>query len=438
MRPLRLAAVATTTLAVAAALAVPALASEAKATITWPTSGSSVSGTSVTVKGGYSATATVKEVRVAICKVGTNGACTAYLSNAATGDFVSTYRSLPATLTPKTQVSGTYQLAASKLTAGPYKAAAFVVSNDTPKGPSTTVNFTMKASEPPSTKGYITITFGRSNWSVATGATCNVIPSGARTLEQNVQDLAARGLMAQGGVVVDRTHATARECTEGQMLQPSWADLTRLRVNNGFTVVSQGMTYADMTKMTTDAQRYNESGATLPIFNSRGHTRAWGMFNYPNNKMDAAANRVVTKYFAFGRKYGTEINNRAAVMTYPYLVKTISVMGGRCNNVNLACYTMSVKNNKQMAPPERLSRILRPGADQWGVVQFYRIVEGSYGRMGASVAWDCTSSDWRNRWTSQPEIYCRNSFLEAIDGRSKTAVNADAVDVAKAWGRTPG
>ncbi|MCB1300277.1 MAG: hypothetical protein KDB28_03155, partial [Tetrasphaera sp.] len=138
------------------------------------------------------------------------------------------------------------------------------------------------------------------------------------------------------------------------------------------------------------------------------------------------------------RKYGTEINNRAAVMTYPYLVKTISVMGGRCNNVNLACYTMSVKNNKQMAPPERLSRILRPGADQWGVVQFYRIVEGSYGRMGASVAWDCTSSDWRNRWTSQPEIYCRNSFLEAIDGRSKTAVNADAVDVAKAWGRTPG
>lgn len=163
------------------------------------------------------------------------------------------------------------------------------------------------------------------------------------------------------------------------------------------------------------------------------------MFNYPNNKMDTDANRVVTKNFAFGRIYGTTVNTRAAVLTYPYLVKTVSVMGGRCNNKNLACYTMPVKNNQRTAPPSRLARILNPKANEWGVVQFYRLVEGSFGVMGGKdIAWDCTSSDWRNRWTSHPEIYCRSSFLEAIDGRSKTATNADAAQVAAAWGRTPG
>ena len=90
-----------------------------------------------------------------------------------------------------------------------------------------------------------------------------------------------------------------------------------MRESYGFTAVSQGMNYADMTKMTTDAQRFTESGATVPILNSKGFTRAWGMFNYPNNKMDADANRVVTKSFAFGRVYGTTVNTRAAVLTYP-------------------------------------------------------------------------------------------------------------------------
>lgn len=301
------------------------------------------------------------------------------------------------------------------------------------------MSFTLKnETTPPPTAGFISIGFGRSQWSVATGTNCNVVPVGARTLEENLIDLKARGISAQGGVVVNRTEATTQSCYQQQILHPSWADLARLRDTYGFTAVSQGMNYADMTKMTTDSQRFQESGATLPILNSKGFTRAWGMFNYPNDKMNADANRVVSQSFAFGRKYGTSINTRAQVMTYPYLVKTISVMGGKCNNKNLACYSMPVKNDKRTAPPSRLAQILRPKANEWGVLQFYRIVEGSYGRMGGrDVAWDCTSSDWRNRWTSAPEMYCRNSFLEALDGRDKTAVPVDAVDVANAWGRNP-
>lgn len=440
MKPtLRSTALATVPIAALAIGVAPAFAGEANAKITAPSAGSTVTGESITVKGSYWATASVKEVRVSLCTLDAKGLCTAYLSEPANGTFVTNYRSLPATLSPATQATGGFALTGSKLPAGRYKAAAFVVSNDTPKGTPVQVTFTLqKEVTPPPTTGFITIGFGRSQWSAATGTDCNVIPVGARTLEQNLMDLQARGLKAQGGVIVNRTEPTERTCYQKQLLQPSWADLTRLRDNYGFTAVSQGMNYADMTKMSTDAQRFTESGATLPIFNAKGFTRAWGMFNYPNDKMNAEANRVVAQDFAFGRKYGTSINTRAQVMTYPYLVKTISVMGGRCNNRNLACYTMPVKNDKRTAPPARLGQILRPKANEWGVLQFYRIVEGSYGRMGSSnIAWDCTSSDWRNRWTSAPEMYCRNSFLEALDGRSATAVNVDAAQVATAWGRNP-
>lgn len=436
VRTASLAVVGAATLAVGVA---PAMASEAKTTITAPTAGSTVTGTSVTVKGGYWASASVKEVRVAICTLDTAGKCTAYVANPTTGAMVTSYRSIPATLTPGSQTAGSYAFAALGLKPAAYKAAAFVVSSDTPKGTPTQVSFTLKnETTPPPTAGFISIGFGRSQWSVATGTNCNVVPVGARTLEENLIDLKARGISAQGGVVVNRTEATTQSCYQQQILHPSWADLARLRDTYGFTAVSQGMNYADMTKMTTDTQRFQESGATLPILNSKGFTRAWGMFNYPNDKMNADANRVVSQSFAFGRKYGTSINTRAQVMTYPYLVKTISVMGGKCNNKNLACYSMPVKNDKRTAPPSRLAQILRPKANEWGVLQFYRIVEGSYGRMGGrDVAWDCTSSDWRNRWTSAPEMYCRNSFLEALDGRDKTAVPVDAVDVANAWGRNP-
>ncbi len=417
----------------------PASAADPRATITAPAAGSTLVGSTVTVRGNYSADSAIKDVRVAICKLdaATKQRCTAYLSDPATGSFVTPYRSLAADRTPNDQVSGTFTLTATSLPAGAYRAAAFAVTSANPKGPSTMASFTLTASNPDPTPGFVTVLWGRSNWSVATGARCNVIPVGARTLEQNLIDLQSRGLRASGGVVVNRTAETTRTCVRDTVLQSSWADLTRLRTTYGFTAVSQGMNYADMTLMTTDAQRFEESGATLPVFNGRGFTRAWGSFSYPNNKIDAAASAVVARDFAFGRIYGTSVNKRADVMTYPYFMQTISVMGGRCNNPSLACYTMAVSNNRRTAPPSRLAGYLSPKPNEWGVVQFYRIVEGSFGRMGSGIAWDCSSSDWRNRWTSHPEIYCRNNFLEALDLRASGTTNADAVTVAQAWGRNP-
>lgn len=290
---------------------------------------------------------------------------------------------------------------------------------------------------------YISLLFGRANWQVAGGRDCSITFPGARTLEQNAQDMKARGVTGTAMVVVGRTVDTGHSCFGGYTLQSSWEDLANLRSKYGWQVTSQGMYYKNMTLMTTDAQRYAESAATLPIFRDHGFTRAWGSFAFANNKMDLPAQKLVSKYFAFLRKYGDGVTRKAKATTFPYIMTTLSINGGQCNNVNLKCYDFPVANDRRATDLNRLKTLMNPAPDTWSVVQAYRFVEGKQGAMPTQptpqvFSWDCTSSDWRNRWTSQPEIYCRNSFLEAIDGRSKTAVNADAVDVAKAWGRTPG
>ena len=49
------------------------------------------------------------------------------------------------------------------------------------------------------TPGIVTVMWGRSNWSVATGAGCKFTPPGARNLEQNLIDLRSRDLESLPG-----------------------------------------------------------------------------------------------------------------------------------------------------------------------------------------------------------------------------------------------
>jgi hypothetical protein len=169
--------------------------------------------------------------------------------------------------------------------------------------------------------GFTTIAWGRSNWRAMDD--CRAVPD-TRTLEQDAQDLDARGLFGVGGVVAGRTEETTRPCINGITRQASWADLARLRDVYRWRFVSQGATYADMTALDSDAARRAEAGGSLPELYNHGHGAAWG-------------------------------------------------------------------------------------------------------------AWDCTSPDWRDRWTSQVELSCRNSALEAIDRRGPSVVTHPAA-VAAAWG----
>ncbi len=284
---------------------------------------------------------------------------------------------------------------------------------------------------------YISILWGRSNWAAATGAACSTNPPQARTLEQNAVDLAERGLTATTQVVIDRTAEEGHPCFGNYTTTASWADLRRLRDVYGWSVTSQGMHYANPTTFTTDAQRYEESAATLPVFQAHGFPRAWGSFAFANNKQDLASQTMVARYFGFTRSYGQGTNTRESATVFPFKMSTQSVNGGRCNNPRLPCYSMAVTNDRRTTSPVLLSSILDPGPGAWGVVQFYRLVEDQWGSLGDAFAWDCRSPAWQDRWTSQPELYCRNNFLQALDGRNPTAQDTDPTSMAELWGRLP-
>ncbi|GAA1787532.1 hypothetical protein [Nostocoides veronense] len=298
-------------------------------------------------------------------------------------------------------------------------------------GPAANARSLEEDTRAPAAPAYLSIVFGRSIWT----ASCSPKP-GMRTLLQTAADLKALGLPAVGGVVVNRIGTTSRPCIRG-VIYPTWSDLSTLRTSYGWSFVSQGMNYVEMTTLSTDEERYAESGATIPALAAQGHSQAWGLFNYPNDLQDAAAQAVVTRYFSFGRLY-TETpqkNTRAAATTYPYPLLTYSLNGGRCNNPKLPCYSFPVRNDRRTTAMPDIVTVMRPRPGEYALVQIYRLVTGKSGTMGQANAWDCTSPDWRNRWTGHPENFCRNSFLTALRQRSSSAVLTTPAAVALAWGR---
>ena len=98
---------------------------------------------------------------------------------------------------------------------------------------------------------------------------------------------------------------------------------------------------------------------------------------------------------------------------------------------------MAVENDRLSTSPYAIAKLLKPGPGKWGVVQFYRIVDGVESSLGMNLAWNCAAPKWEDRWTSQPEIFCRKTLLEALAMRNKSATAVDPATVALAWGRTP-
>lgn len=280
---------------------------------------------------------------------------------------------------------------------------------------------------------FATILFGRTQW-VHVNPSCQPVAQ-AVDLGEVADELTRRGLRASGAVVVNRTRQSHRECFRSYTLSTSWDDLARLRDEHGWQFVSAGLTYTDMRTKTVE-QQVQESCGSLPAFEARGHTRAWGLFAYANNSFSPDLQRsVVGDCFAYGRTYRGGVNLRSRTLD-PWLQKTTSVNGGMCHAVGLPCYDMPVMNNRRYTSPLDLrARFASVRADQWVAIQFYRLVRGSYA--DRNFSWDCTSPDWREHWTSTGELYCYDDFLTAVDGIPANAVAADPATVAEAWGRLP-
>ncbi len=398
-----------------------------------PDDGSSVNSSPLTVSGTFSADTAVTKIGVVVCRATAGGVCNnAYVQNTS-GTLGKTWTALSANRTSADGKTGTYRLDISGLAPDYYRIAVFAADAITPKGPRA-VSIVRITEAAPTDPSYITVMWGRSNWQATNG--CKV-PAGARTLEENAIDMRARGVFGVGGVVIDRTDETERPCVNGITTQSSWQDLARLRDNYNWKFISQSKTYADLTLLSTEEERYQETGATLPFFEAHGHMRAWGAFNYPNDKQNLAVQQTTMRYFAFGRKYDTGKNTRTSVSSFPYTMNTRSINGGKCFNTELPCNKTKLNLGGRTTPVPDIIDILNPSANGWGVVQAYRLVEGKNGTLGQPMAWDCTSPRWQDRWTSKAEVYCRNSFLQALDGRSTAATVADPATVAEAWNVLP-
>jgi hypothetical protein len=288
---------------------------------------------------------------------------------------------------------------------------------------------------PPADGAFLTLHFGRSQWEQR-DATCSTALPNSKTLLEVAQELKGRGLTGVGHAVVDRTSSNSTRICENRFAYPTWDDLAQLRDDYGWTFVSAGRSYADMTQLTRE-QQVAESCGSLDEFRAHGHNRANGLFAYPNNKLtpEIQAN-VVSRCFAFGRKYGRGINARSKDVA-PHFQSTVSFNGGACNDATQSCSDPATHGGRVYELPSSVAARMKPEANRWVAVQFYRFVVGSRDDpTDPSFAWDCSSPDVTRHWTSKAEIYCWEDYRTALDQISPNVIVTDPLTVARAWGRT--
>ncbi|WP_243060899.1 hypothetical protein [Nocardioides sp. SR21] len=405
-------------------------------TVTSPTSGTESTTGSVRVAGTYTAT-NLQSVKVVLCQRSTTAPSGCLWVNSRTaGTTRATWFGFNATVS----AGNAFSLDFSGLPDGSYEFRTYVLDSTTGTNgsPRTTTPFTVDTSPPVPDAGRFSIAFGRSMWQVAdtSSGSCVFVP-GTPTLEDAARELAARGLYAITGVVTNRPNANAavRGCGF-YSTNANWADLANLRDGYGWQVVSHSKNYKDMTTL-TNAQQVDESCGSLSVLGNRGHQDAWGLFNFPNDKQDAASRTAVLSCFAFYRLYGSGINELATLQSTRELsVETVD--GGKCNNAALACYSAPGLGGKRYELPSALAtRVLQPTAGQYNLIQFYRFVDGQRGTLSDPAAWDCTSSDPRDHWVSRIEFYCWSDFLAVLDARSPTATVTSPAIIARELGFTP-
>ena len=278
--------------------------------------------------------------------------------------------------------------------------------------------------------GMLTLLFGRTQW-VSADKQCDPLPNTV-TLGRVAVLMKERGVSGVGNVVVKR-QGNHQSCFSNYVVSPSWNDLTQLRTQFGWTFTSAGMTYANM-KNLTPTEQHAEACGSVGALARRGHTRAWGLFAYPNNQFtEKMQSQVVKKCFAFGRVYRDSWTTQAEGTKWPNFQSTVSVNGGTCNDTSLPCAT-GVANQRYMTPAELIPKVRVPGG-AWSTVQFYRFVTGT-SAPGTAMQWNCTGPESAH-WTSDAEIYCIRDFLRVVDAIPDTVKVTDPATVAETWGVHP-
>lgn len=283
---------------------------------------------------------------------------------------------------------------------------------------------------------YLTLSFGRTQW--VTARQCSAMADTV-TLGQVADDMTALGvesgnpITGTGNVVIDRASETDTPACMTYGLMATWDQIADLRDTHGWTFVSAGEGYRNMTQL-TEQEQIDESCGSLSDLEAHGHTRGWGLFAYPNNrKSSTIQSSVVSTCFAYGRGYDNRFNG-IGLMTAPWFQRTFSVNGGSCNVVDAWCYPPSSTGaTYHYRTRESLASLMQPGPGEWSVVQMYRFVTGAYS--SSTFNWDCTDADPNMHWVSNSELYCYDDFLWALHQIPGNVVVTDPATVAEAWGR---
>ena len=278
---------------------------------------------------------------------------------------------------------------------------------------------------------FVTLLFSRTE--IGTATRC--VPDGsgyADLLTVVAPALAAHGIAGTGSVETGITHDEARACVHyRRSLAASWADMRTLRDRFGWAFVSHGRSWATDLAAMTPQQQWNDTCGSLVDLERHGFWSGDGMFAFPNNRWNAAVQAgVVSKCFAFGRRYGLGPTDRSVATSSPYWQRTEGISGGRCNDPGLACSQMHTLTTYR-SPARIRGQLLALGPNQWLTLQSYVLVRGD--RAGQ---WGCTGASWTRHWTDDPERYCWSDYRAIIDSIPSSVTVTDPKTVAKAWGRT--
>lgn len=278
---------------------------------------------------------------------------------------------------------------------------------------------------------FVTLLFSRTEIGPATRCTPNA-DGYANLLTVVAPTLAARGIRATGSVETGITREATRACVHyRRSLAASWSDLRRLRDRFGWAFVSHGRTWATNLAAMTPQQQWNDVCGSLVDLERHGFWSGDGLFAFPNNSWSARVQAgVVSKCFAFGRRYGMGPTNRTSATSSPYWQRTEGLPGGRCNDSTMPCSHMQTLTTYR-SPLMVAGQLRSLGANQWLTLQSYVLVRGN--REGA---WHCTGTNWRRHWTNDPERYCWSDYRTIIGSMPSSVTVTDPKTVARAWGRT--
>jgi hypothetical protein len=242
----------------------------------------------------------------------------------------------------------------------------------------------------------------------------------------------------------------------------------------------------------------SETCGAKNYMDNKGFPEANGMFDYPNDSVtlddsDTLQTNYVLGCYYWGRRYsadpqtygvqvpsgpnGMPVNDNGSGTTPLWYSRVVSVSGGACyslgtdlpgfpNGTGLTCPGSPPPGNPMpnvttetqeceacsaaiLNEPDSGNGLpLYPNVDglvtlaqtltagHWLDFQFYRLVTGS-NLTGSGPTWDCTSSNWRQHWTSDGELFCYTDFTRIMKALPSSATITDPQTVGVAWCSSP-